>query len=243
MMWNSFKTVLNELHILSLFFFSFALNNNMNIFRLVADLMHLASIFILLLKIRKTKSCVGISFKTQLLYSIVFLTRYLDLVVKRVSVYNTVMKIFFIASSIYILYLMRFKYKATYDAGLDTFRIEYLLAGAAVLGVLSTYVYTVIEILWSFSIWLESVAILPQLFMLQRTGEAETITTHYLFALGAYRGLYLLNWVYRYIDEGHTDWIATVAGLIQTALYSDFFYIYYTKVIKEGQKFELPKMV
>lgn len=183
----------------------------------------------------------GISFKTQLLYSIVFLTRYLDLVVKSVSIYNTVMKIFFIASSLYILYLMRFKYNATYDAGLDTFRIEYLLVGAAILGLLSTYVYTVTEVLWSFSIWLESVAILPQLFMLQRTGEAETITTHYLFALGAYRGLYLLNWVYRYIDEGHMDWIAWVAGFIQTALYSDFFYIYYMKVIKEGQKFELPK--
>lgn len=136
---------------------------------------------------------------------------------------------------------MRFKYNATYDAGLDTFRIEYLLVGAAILGLLSTYVYTVTEVLWSFSIWLESVAILPQLFMLQRTGEAETITTHYLFALGAYRGLYLLNWVYRYIDEGHMDWIAWVAGFIQTALYSDFFYIYYMKVIKEGQKFELPK--
>ena len=47
------------------------------------------------------------------------------------------------------------------------------------------------EILWSFSIFLESVAILPQLFMLSRTGEAETITTHYLFALGAYRALYI----------------------------------------------------
>jgi ER lumen protein retaining receptor len=55
----------------------------------------------------------------------------------------------------------------------------------------------VTEILWSFSIFLESVAILPQLFMLSRTGEAETITTHYLFALGAYRALYIPNWVYR----------------------------------------------
>jgi ER lumen protein retaining receptor len=53
------------------------------------------------------------------------------------------------------------------------------------------------ELLWSFSIWLESVAILPQLFMLQRTGEAETITTHYLAALGLYRGLYIPNWMYR----------------------------------------------
>lgn len=88
------------------------------------------------------------------------------------------------------------------------------------------------QVLWSFSIWLESVAIMPQLYMLQQTGEAETITTHYLFALGAYRALYLVNWVYRYVMEGHTDWIAWVAGLIQTALYSDFFYLYYTKYVR-----------
>lgn len=74
-------------------------------------------------------------------------------------------------------------------------------------------------------------AILPQLFMLQRTGEAETITTHYIFALGAYRTLYLFNWVYRYYFEPNytVDWIASIAGLLQTALYSDFFYIYYIK--------------
>jgi len=83
--------------------------------------------------------------------------------------------------------------------------------------------------LWSFSIWLESVAILPQLFMLQRTGEAEAITTHYLFALGAYRALYIPNWIYRYFGEGYFDVISVVAGIIQTVLYSDFFYIYYTK--------------
>ena len=83
--------------------------------------------------------------------------------------------------------------------------------------------------LWAFSIWLESVAILPQLFMLQRTGEAETITTHYLFALGAYRALYIPNWMYRYFTEGHFDAHSVFAGIIQTILYSDFFWIYYTK--------------
>lgn len=77
--------------------------------------------------------------------------------------------------------------------------------------------------------WLESVAILPQLFMLQRTGEAETITVHYLFALGIYRALYIPNWIYRYFAEGHVDPIPVIAGIIQTILYSDFFYIYYTK--------------
>lgn len=56
------------------------------------------------------------------------------------------MKIFFIASSVYILYLMYAKYKATYDAGLDTFRIEYLLVVSAVLGVATTSLYTVNEV-------------------------------------------------------------------------------------------------
>lgn len=89
--------------------------------------------------------------------------------------------------------------------------------------------------LWAFSIWLEAVAILPQLFMLQRTGEAETITTHYLFALGAYRALYIPNWIYKYFVGERVELIAVVAGLAQTVLYSDFFYIYWTKCVIPSQ--------
>ena len=85
------------------------------------------------------------------------------------------------------------------------------------------------QILWTFSIYLEAVAILPQLFMITKTGEAETITSHYLFALGSYRGLYILNWIYRYYSEGFFDPIAVIAGCIQTVLYCDFFYLYITK--------------
>ncbi len=65
--------------------------------------------------------------------------------------------------------------------------------------------------------------------MVSKTGEAESITSHYLFALGAYRGLYILNWVYRYYSEGFYDLIAIIAGIIQTILYCDFFYLYITK--------------
>ena len=145
------------------------------------------------------------------------------------ALYNTTLKIVFIGSSAYTVYLMLNDYKPTHDPNVDTFKVQYLLAASAALGLLLPYKYTPTEMLWAFSIWLESVAVLPQLFMLQRTGEAETITTHYLFALGAYRALYIPNWVYRYFAEGYWDPIAVVAGLVQTVLYSDFFYIYYTK--------------
>lgn len=139
----------------------------------------------------------GISFKTQALYVTVFVTRYLDLFYDYVSLYNTLMKIFFIGSSVYILYLMKIQYRPTQDPSIDTFRIEYLLGPCVLLGLIFNYKFSFSEVLWSFSIFLESVAILPQLFMLQRTGEAETITTHYLAALGAYRALYIPNWIYR----------------------------------------------
>jgi len=62
------------------------------------------------------------------------------------------------------------------------------------------------------------VAILPQLFIIQRTGEAENITTHYLFALGAYRALYIPNWLYRYFADDYFDPIAVVAGLVQVCI-------------------------
>lgn len=118
-------------------------------------------------------------------------------------------------------------------------RIEFLIVPAFVLALLINHELSFVEVLWTFSIYLESVAILPQLFLVSKTGEAESITSHYLFALGSYRCLYLFNWVYRYYAEDHYDLIAIVAGLVQTVLYCDFFYLYITKVLK-GKKLQLP---
>lgn len=211
----------------------------MNIFRLAGDVSHLAAIIILLLKIWKTRSCAGISGRSQGLFALVFLTRYLDLFTNFISLYNTAMKVFFLVSSIGTVYLMFMKFKATYDHNHDTFRVEFILLPTAILSLVLNHEFSVMEILWTFSIYLESLAILPQLFMVTKTGEAESITSHYLFALGMYRALYILNWVYRYYFEGFYDIIAIVAGCVQTFLYCDFFYLYVTKVLK-GKKLQLP---
>lgn len=77
---------------------------------------------------------------------------------------------------------------------------------------------------------------MPQLYMISKTGEAETITSHYLFALGSYRGLYIINWAYRFYMEEYYDLIAIVAGCVQTALYCDFFYLYITKGKRERER-------
>lgn len=68
------------------------------------------------------------------------------------------------------------------------------------------------------------------MFLLSHTGEAETITTHYLLCLGLYRAFYLLNWIYRFFYvSSRPEVIVILAGILQTALYSDFFYIYYKR--------------
>lgn len=211
----------------------------MNVFRLLGDLSHLFAIIILLLKIWKTRSCAGLSGKSQIMFAIVFTSRYLDLFTTFISVYNSVMKVIFLLSSYATLYLLYAKFKATYDTNHDAFRVEFLVTPMAGLAVLVNHEFTFLEILWTFSIYLESVAILPQLFMITKTGEAETITSHYLFALGIYRALYIGNWIYRYYMEGFFDAIVVIAGCVQTILYCDFFYLYITKVWK-GKKLTLP---
>ncbi|RVE69511.1 hypothetical protein OJAV_G00078600 [Oryzias javanicus] len=211
----------------------------MNIFRLTGDLSHLAAIIILLLKIWKSRSCAGISGKSQILFALVFTTRYLDLLTSFISLYNTSMKVIYIGCSYATVYLIYMKFRATYDGNHDSFRVEFLVVPVGGLAVLINHDFSPLEILWTFSIYLESVAILPQLFMISKTGEAETITTHYLFCLGLYRALYLFNWIWRFYFEGFFDMIAIVAGVVQTVLYCDFFYLYVTKVLK-GKKLSLP---
>jgi ER lumen protein retaining receptor len=206
---------------------------------LAGDLSHLLAIIILLTKIWKTRSVAGISGKTQVMFALVFTTRYLDLFTNFISPYNTIMKIIYLSCAYATVYFIYLKFKATYDGNHDTFRAEFLIVPVGGLAFLVNHEFTPLEILWTFSIYLESVAILPQLFMISKTGEAETITTHYLFALGCYRALYLVNWVWRYHFEGFFDLIAIVAGVVQTILYCDFFYLYITKVMK-GKKLSLP---
>ncbi|KAF5891987.1 ER lumen protein-retaining receptor 3, partial [Clarias magur] len=170
-----------------------------------------------------------ISGKSQVLFAVVFTTRYLDLFTVYISLYNTIMKVVFLLLAYATLYLIFMRFKNTYDRENDSFRVEFLLVPVAGLSFLENYASTPLEILWTFSIYLESVAILPQLFMITKTGEAETITTHYLFFLGLYRALYLANWVWRYHTEGFFDQIAVVSGVVQTIFYCDFFYLYFTR--------------
>ena len=160
------------------------------------------------------------------------------------SIYNFAMKLFFIGSQLVTVHAMMRRFRSTSNPKLDSFRMETLIVPCLVLALFMQsrrqgIFASIREYSWTFSVLLESVAIMPQMFLLQKTGEAETITTHYLLCLGSYRALYLINWIYRYLFARPPETVVVLAGILQTVLYSDFFYIYYKRVFT-GRAFKLP---
>ena len=116
---------------------------SMNLFRLAGDISHVLSILVLLLRLRATKNAVGISIKTQELYLLVFVTRYLDLFTTFYSMYNTMMKILYISATSYIIYMVYYTepFKSTYDKAHDSFlHWKFAVAPCVVLGIVTNLI-------------------------------------------------------------------------------------------------------
>lgn len=62
------------------------------------------------------------------------------------SVWNTTFKIIFIGTQSYTIFLMLNDYKPTHDPNIDTFKVQYLLGGSAVLAIVFPYYYTPAEV-------------------------------------------------------------------------------------------------
>ena len=70
-----------------------------NFFRIAGDMCHLLSFVVMFWKLHSSKSVAGISLKTQELYVIVFVARYLDLFWNFLSVYNWVRRVAWLRTS------------------------------------------------------------------------------------------------------------------------------------------------
>ena len=83
----------------------------------------------------------------------------------------------------------------------------------------------------TFSLILESVCVLPQLLLLRQTTVPTVLDSFYLLTLGSYRAFYILNWIWRGLDtnDRKPNVISIIFGVIQTAFYVDFAWVYYTR--------------
>lgn len=206
---------------------------------------HLLSIAILFRRLYTARNAQGISLRTQELYLVVALTRYTDLLTRFYSLYNSAMKIFYIIARCSIICLIRrnSQVSSTYDQVQDNFpHWKLLVVPCALLAlVLSEWVairygnasMQAQELLWTFSILLEAVAIFPQLSLLRRYRVIDNLTGNYVLFLGMYRFFYIINWIYRAkYERGYRHhYVVYACGCIQVILYAEFFYYWVTSKV------------
>jgi uncharacterized protein with PQ loop repeat len=89
-----------------------------------------------------------------------------------------------------IIYMCRKRYAATYSKDSDVFKHYYLAVGCFILAlILHPYLnaFMPADVCWTFALYLESMAVLPQLFMFQKDKRVEPFTTHFLAGQAASR--------------------------------------------------------
>eukprot|EP00927_Polykrikos_kofoidii_P052148 TRINITY_DN45932_c0_g1_i1.p1 TRINITY_DN45932_c0_g1~~TRINITY_DN45932_c0_g1_i1.p1 ORF type:complete len:299 (+),score=48.26 TRINITY_DN45932_c0_g1_i1:100-996(+) len=196
---------------------------NWNLFRYVGDFLHLGGMIFGLSTIVYTRSVEGFSGKTQVMYQLVYFFRYLDVFFETQATYLLFFKITFnliTAAMIAHFFLLRH----TYDADVDSCNLLVLIAPALVAAHIFAGGSGFREEMWTFSEFLEPVALLPQYIVCYRGRGVHLTALLYVLAVGGYRLLYVCNWIYkRYKWHGaYHDYTSWIGGVLECIIFVDF---------------------
>merc|ERR1719359_1058606 len=210
----------------------------------------LASLLISL-QISKSKSVAGISGKTMIiqalalcfrLSSTLFLDGYLPLDKTGDMMYQMVD----VCSLMMVLHILQCIYKShkvTYEQDADTMDIKNMVMACVALAVIfhpDLNDWAAFDIAWTVSLYLDTVAMLPQLFMCNKQGKVPAYTAHYIAATLVSRGFSAWFWYYgaeniARVSEGFSYGAAGIvlAHVVQFLFLADFGY-YYVKACFSG---------
>lgn len=216
--------------------------------------------FLLSNKMRTSQSVAGLSSRTLEMYVLFFITRLGSTLVKNGYLPidrsgDWVYQVSDIGSLIIVLqllYAMHKTHKATYEENHDTLPIRPFVPACALLAV---FVHgdlndsPFFDTLWTFSLLLDTVAMLPQLWMMTtKGGEVEALTSHFVAAMVVSRALSFTFWFYGYSEIAPPNGGFNSAGYLilgahslQLVLSADFMY-YYIRSAAKQQSMTLPMM-
>lgn len=231
--------------VLMLFFLKYFVRNE-NYFFIAAQIAHAAGIFVLIWKLSISKTCAGLSLKTQELTAIYLTVRIISIMFFREI--HVVLDLLTLVATLWVIYMMRFKLQSTYMKELDNMSLLYVLVPCAIVAFIGhpqIPFQFFFKFMWSFCNTIEAVSVLPQLRLMQNAKMVEPFTSHYVFALGVARFFDAASWIIQLIvtkgahfylvGQGHI-WIAValLCEFVQTFILADFCY-YYVKSAMDGQ--------
>ncbi|CBK20030.2 uncharacterized protein [Blastocystis hominis] len=210
-----------------------------------------------LYKVVSSRSVQGLSVKSLILYGVVSLSRFFSILFSDSYlpydrsgdwVYRCTEGVEVIAIAFLLYFSYRYKY--TYYSFIDSFAGENRKKSCITIGLLLFSLLCLsiiihpglsqkqsIDVLWSFSHYVEAIAVYPQLTLFSRSrhGEIEGLTSHFVFSLAISRLFALLFWAscWRELNAG-TRWLGSrYAGVsillsqcIQIVLMGEYVYYY-----------------
>ena len=193
-----------------------------NVFRLLADFLHLSGMGFGLAAILSSRTVAGFSRKTQVMFQMVFVSRYLDIFTQHQGLYLLFFKITFNLITAFMLWLFH-KLHHTYEASADSCNLLALVVPPAIIALLSGGM-GVREEAWTFSELLEPLALIPQYIVCYRATKVRPAAVIYVLAVGGYRALYVCNWIYkRYAWHGaYHDYTSWIGGALECVIFADF---------------------
>jgi ER lumen protein retaining receptor len=222
---------------------------------------------ILNVKTWKSQRATGVSAKTLQLYCIVFFFRLTSIIRHEGYLpydksgdwlyhFIEIMALIFTAAA---LYGVTVPFKATYQADCDRFGEFHVPPGFGAVYLAAPIFFVAIclhpnlnadfvsDVAWTYAMYLESVAVIPQLYMFQKqsSGVVELLTAHFVAALGFGRVMEFIFWIYSYHElatsSGSTlpGYLAIISQFAQLVLMVDFFW-YYFAAVKNATPLVLP---
>ena len=216
------------------------------------------SFIIIMLRVTQYQSCSGISINYLICFIIMILSRLITNIFSsydiRIDIVNSIFLYLSQFTSLlicfYLLYLIYFIYPETSDKMLDNkIPFYYLLIPSLILAILfKPYIFKnwFFDLMFIYSILLESVAIYPQIILFTiKKGEIETYTSNFIAFQGLSTIFVLIFWYKNYFSlndndsllfGGYSGYVVIGSEILQLLIMAYYFYLYFKSIMKRKKR-------
>ena len=221
------------------------------------------SFIIIILRVTQNQSCSGISINYLICFIIMLVSRLITNIFSsydiEISLINSIFlylsQIISLLICFYLLYLIYFVYPETSDKMFDNkLPFYYILIPTFILAIFfKPYIFRnrIFDVLFVFSIILESVSIYPQIILFTtKKGEIETYTSNFIAFQGLSTVFILIFWYknYAFVNDrkslllgGFAGYAVIASEVFQLIFMGYYFYLYFKSIMKRKKikKFDL----
>jgi hypothetical protein len=248
--------------LLTLITFIFLSSKDYSFLLVLSSTVQMLSFIIIIIKVYSHQNCSGLSQNTLISYMILLSSRLSSTLFfsgylpsdKAGDWFYQLTEVISLVCSILLVYMIRNTYRDTANVHDDSIDFTYLAIpslGLALLVHTSLNRNFVTDILWTFAMYYEAVAILPQIFLfIKKKGQIESYTSHYVALQGLSRLFSLIFWwdTYEELNTSQDDsyslfheycgYFIILSQIVQLVIMIDYYY-HYVKAILKGEKMDM----